>query len=284
MHERNTKPEILQQRADTFIMSLRNMVRAGLNPYEFQLLEEYASRRLRDVVQVYLGIKPAASYTPEVAETFFTIRRSYVSLLSHEKDIGFSVFQTYDQDGTSCWNPLFVADILNENNDLRGASLLNPYDYKNFGSFLDGTDGNEIPDRDVLEGLVFGIPRIAADQFSRYYIPSYILAEQLFETARDYGVTIKANPPLFLLDLSDSDGLHNPDIRDEFVRLAELFHYPNQELLFYIRNLRLADVPGWRYITSGQITNTEEKHNRDLYENSQFEKKFQRFLNEYGKT
>lgn len=131
-------------------------------------------------------------------------------------------------------------------------------------------------------GLVLGYPRIAVEQFERYFGKALTVAEKLWAKAEAQGVPTTVNQPIYLFDIHEPGNFQEPVVRDEFVRLAKLFQYPEVDLVEYVSQLRIADIPGWGYMTSGSTTQKDEYIARENYRLSNFDQKLEALLKEYA--
>lgn len=281
MAEKIIPAEILQQRSDTIILGMRRMVKAGADPKFLRYLEDDSPRKHRDLIQVYLGIKPCATQLIDVFD-FYSVGddlddMGYLEYFPQEKDTGVKV----SVHGYSCsvWNPDLVTEVLEEHNDLKAMVHVSPADHKGFGKFIDSLYFGKKREDFVLHGIILGYPRIAAEMFTDYNGLATSTAQKLWRTAVTRGIIPQTQAPNpFLWDLNDEGGIQEQAIRDEFVRLARRIGYPNTDLVNYVQGLRMADVPGWQFLTSGDATLPQEQRIRDQFAASGFDAKFARFL------
>lgn len=279
MHDRLITPEVLQRRSDAIILNMHSMVRNGMDPKWIRDLEKESPRRRKDLTQVQLGTKPAAIHLAEPFETFGDLlgEKSFLSYFPSEKDTGIIV--VFDQETVSVWNPDLVIKTLNDHPEY-SEGIPSPYDHSSFADFLEKQGPSK--KEGIAFGLLLGYPQIAVERFVEYNGSAWDAANFLWEKAATFGIPILAPEPLVLLDLHETSTLHNPEIKKEFIRLAKLFQYPDQEIIEYVASLRPADVPGWQFLTSGNLTTKEEQQMREAYDASRFDAKLDRFLTSYG--
>lgn len=288
MVERIVSAEVLQQRADTIIIGMRRAVDNGMDPQSFRYLEEEPySRKHRDLVQVYLGIKPCATHLLEVLDYYDIDGLSprddtrYLNHFPKTKDTGVTVL--VDSLSCSIWNPPLVEEVLDEHRDLKAMVPVSPSDWLAFGNLLESFYSCTTDADVLLHGVMLGYPRSAVEMFTKYYGVAVDDGQQIWKLAEAKGIIPQApEPTSVLFDLHGMFGIHEPLIRDEFVRLAVLAGYPKADVVNYIQGLRAADIPGWQFFTSGNVTLAEEKRTRDQFAASWFDDKYTRFLNTLG--
>lgn len=287
MSTRALSVEILQQRSDAIILGMRKAVDNGMNPKFFRHLEDGNPRKHRDLVQVYLGIKPCATYLTDVMDYYDTKPYGQRDNIGHLKffptadDTGITVLT--DSVSCSVWNPEQVTEILANHRDLKDRVQTNPSNRDEFGdllgSFYDSVRAEDI----LLQGVILGYPRSAVEAFVNYYGTAIEVAQQIWQQAIIRGACPQTYPPeIPLFDLHDAPGIYDPKIKREFVRLARLIGYPNIDVINYIEGLRVAEVPGWQFFTSGDFTLNDENKMREQFAASQFDTKFAGLLKDFG--
>lgn len=283
MGEYDTSPEILQQQSDSIILGMRRMIQSGLKPEEIAFLERDEPRKHRDLIQVYLGIKPAASHLDDPFSVYDSFDGTdYFEHFPKKKDAGIEVLRNSFVDGGIVWNPALVQHVLTENADLPEVREIDGSKDSVERFFGDLERGRE-KSRLIVNGILLGYPRRAAELFVEFHAKAFYLSNSIWQRAESMGISIQAPlPKEYIFDLHEEGGIHDTKIKDEFVRLAQLTRFGDLELISYVRGLRAANIPGWQYFTSGNETIEDEKRATSLYEASQFDKKLGLLLKEYG--
>lgn len=298
--ERSVSSDVLQMRADLLIEGLQRMFDNGLELEQIIALEQENPRAHRDMLQVYLGLKPAATFLHPVEKAYSWKRWSDKGNRS-TNTAGFEFFpQQQDSRITVLratgimWNPHLVEQVLLDNLDITQNlrhQLPTPYgDQYGFSSELARicSDGNSSTNH-LLAGLLLGYPRTAVELFTRHEGRIIPHSHYLAERARHRGIYEGSLIPESVDDfVRDIDG-----VRAEFVRLERLLMYrkskprnalkrkiykAKQEYVEYMAGLRYAEVPGSPFVTSGDLTLEKEKVIRDRYEASGLDAKLEELL------
>lgn len=294
-------PEILQIRSDAIIASMQHMVEAGLKPENILELERQRPTDHRDFLMLYLGLKPYANFLDAVVDCY----DGYFDLFPGSLQTGVQVTIPRDiEKYCDAWNYPLLKSVLSEISDdllvfplctihgplddmqenarLKLSWLMNtPADNNDpeffvrvfIREFVNSRTYPNFP----LEAVVFGYPVVAGELFGKNHLVMIEEADRLWRQAEEDGMQLELECPTAPLHLTQNrDGC-----RTEFVMLAEkLGCDPN--LLDFVKHMRSADVPGYPYLTSGDLTKDEECRLTELYGSSALDGKLKNFLEQFG--
>lgn len=267
----------LQIQADNIIDGLKQAFSNGLKPDRIRQVRNDHGKYHQDLMLVYLGLKPTAGFIDEVLEAYSPFKMDYLRYLPKECQTAPIL---YDLDKKKVWNAK-LASLVIKSNLTTTASMI----YENpelgmvidtsftpgFSTFLHGIGTGEIRGKDtmILEGLLYGYPKEAAEFFARGY---YVIGDSIAELE----AMARANkiPTSLKSEFRVEDFFANRGFRNEVLRLAKMTSWEKDpENLKILKEARKARIPGTPYITIGDETSQNEKTLTTLYRASQIEEK-----------
>jgi len=297
--------EDLQERTGAVFNSIGRMMEAGFNTAQLGGLERTFPRDHRDFWMVFLGLKPC-SWLPNPVTNCY---KEYFEFLPEEKDIGIRV-SANTQDikvgyAPWFWNIKMVQEVLGSTPE---KIFEYPYSYceveirqglekaRDEVIGLDAGAGDDEIERKIrslrfyygltnnaaVEGVLLGYPLAAARLFGKFHRGLVEAAENQWRYAKRDGVELSCpEPPKSIADLIlNTDGART--------QLLDLFERSNHfdpleegfygEMYRYLKGVRLANVPGFGYVTCGDLTRVEELSSRRLFAESGFDVELTRLL------
>lgn len=259
--------EILQVKANDLMAGLSEATKNGLDISHLSRLDQLTQQRHEDLLLVCLGMKPMATYF----EPFLNIRSLGEPYLEQMLQPGMLVSQS----GDAIWNPQLVKEILVENEDLLNKVLAQePYleerltapsskEFARFVRMLSNVDC--LKEATALEGVMLGYPREACEIFGEYYPLLYRLIGIAVEAVEERG-----EDSVIADDFTLNQFIENENgLKDELLRVVDtLPRKINPKVIETIQQIRLADVPGSKFITFGEITTEYERVFREAYQSS----------------
>jgi hypothetical protein len=279
MNEQPSSTEITRVRADGIVTDLKQMFKKGLDPKQIAIAHGDRSKLHQDMLRVQLGLKPAASYLLPVFG-FYILPDGRFAPTSLEKPSLDGI--AYDSQYGVMWRPDLVKQVIEDprNAELVGKSFsANPaleeaiqegYDSPIFSAFLATlSEQHEIPEQLALAGLLYGIPREAALQYGKWNFAIDNVPPMLWREATALGYRPRVPAPEDTIAVTSNRN----GVRDEFVRLLRLVIPESEPLATYLELLRLADIPGHPFITSGDLARGDETQIIAAYDASEIEQK-----------
>lgn len=273
LQERGLTPEILQVRSDCIIAGYQKMILNGLSADNIRAAVFQDSQAHQDMFQVYLGLKPAAGFLSGIFRTYLpSADIDYLSSIRTDVDV------VHNPRGY-IWNPQAIENLLFDPRLMRFTNYVfdkpefakisaSPYEV-GFGDFFHlFSHKNSRGSETVLEGVLYGYPLGDAIDFARLQGRVVGAALRIEEEAKRRGLEIHLPEQYNFRGLvTDQDG-----IKSELLRLASEVGFEDTEVLEYIRVMRLSQVPGFPYITTGTVTAEEGERSR-LYNRSKLDEK-----------
>lgn len=274
--ERGLAPELLQSRSDAIIASYRKMFDAGLSPDTLRAIEAEYPREHRDMLQVFLGLKPVAGFLQTVIPRFLQ-EDNYLSFFPGERQLGIEVMS----DVNGCvWNPKQVEKIFRDTKNREAVLAVNSFGeiphprsmfFSQFLAFVSRPDIGEQPI--FLAGLLYGYPRRSSLLFSKYRGLVLDAVGVVAEKAAQKGLQHSLPDTTSIAAVVEN----REGLRDEFMRVANLVGFQERAVIAYIESLRYSQTPGFPYVTSGPVTR-EETSWIQLYNASGLERKLTNLL------
>lgn len=264
--------DILQRKANVLIEALdKGIQRGALDPYLPALFMHHTPDTHTDLMLVYLGLRPMAEHlgmelavrNPDFHRAGYTLHQ-YLRFLPQGKDGGTDLRfheDSYVGDIHAVWNPENTAQVLSAHTDLFDPRWYDPSS-PSFNYWIENVSkpGRRTID-EVRYGVVQGIPRADAEGFTEFAPLLDDLCDSVEEAAR-----------LRKIELFPEESLITPfgqlindmEVRDRVVKFIEELGEPiDPTIMNYLKTLRPAQVPGFRYTTSGPVS----AHERMLAEN-----------------
>ncbi len=187
--------EILQRRADLIVTGLREMFSLGVNPKDIIQIENDDApypQLHRDMLMVYLGIKPLASHLIPVTEAYwksgvFDCFEKLPSGLENGVDV------LYDEVGVCVWNPNQVREVLRKFGYNNKVNVRNTSEFPDFLTEIIINPSS--PEQEQLAGEIHGYPSQAAELFSKHAREIFHLGPILWENAIAHGIEVITEPP-----------------------------------------------------------------------------------------
>jgi len=283
MHEGVGKVELTQLRAGGVVEDLKQMFNKGLPSQAIRDARRDEPELHQDMLRVQLGLKAAAAYLLPVFE-HYTLPDGRFAPTSIEKPHVDGV--VYDSEYGAMWRPDLVRQVIE---DPQNAELVeksfsaNPaleeaiqegYDSPIISAVLATlTEGHDTPEQLALAGLLYGFPRAAVLEYAKWDFAIRNIPDMLWREATGLGYAPKIAVPTDIKDISANTN----GVRDEFVRLLKLV-IPEAQLTSYLESMRVAEIPGWPFITSGDTTREAEAEIIASYKNSSIEQKLDALL------
>jgi hypothetical protein len=280
--------EDLQTRATDIVTSITTAIEnESLQKDAIRLLATDAPREHADILAVFLGLKPAAnflSYGVFGKTDFYDLGYQlapYVDVLQRTSAIPvLSGIETHWQNDTMIvWNPEWIQHVLEENSDITQGSLIDPWDNSSFPHFVEVIGGlydSPSPDQNILQGLILGIPRQAAEEYATFADELYWITLEVADATEgsDNAIftTDTHETPLMQL-LTNENGTREKTI----TFIQEASYEVSDDLLSYMERMRPAGVPGFPYTTSG-ATSAHERRYTASWQASGIEEKINAFL------
>ncbi len=284
--------ETLQRKAGVLVQTLDTSMWEGqLDPRLVRSFQSGAARTHQDLLLVYLGLKPAASLlTVEVYGRNESFYRDNYSIHDYMlrfplaaqggSDLRVVYAEEFTGDILAVWNPGTVTLAIRRNPDVFRSVTISPED-SSFGylfySFARHPTG---PFEDRIYGLLVGIPRDDVERFAAYDEPLYELCSDLETLAQREGLVLFNQNSL--LTPPAQVGYNADGVRDRVVTFVEQRGIEvDPKLMNYIRQIRPAEVPGFRYVTTGPLSD-HERQLTQAWESSQIDQKLEALLASHG--
>ncbi len=260
--EHGIRKDILQMRSDAIIGGLRKARQEGFDFANLETIEKQAPlpQEHRDMLLVYLGLKPLAFGLEYIMNLYTVEGVSYLHYLSQEKDTGIRVL--FSQYGI-VYNPALVKPIAEETQ-----MKSDPENPQEFG--LETIDLVTKAD-DITVGKLADYPESAITDFAQYVYEVPGLYKTLWEIADEKGLKVPNYLPMQIAYFAV------PHIKRDFLKLAKKLGVKDKKLLNYVKGLRQANVPGFPYLVSGRES-IEEQRLRVYYRQSRMDQKLSRLL------
>lgn len=242
----NSTPDaVLVKRADALANSYQRMVRTGSNLH--LLRDSLQTPAHEDFLLVQLGLKPSAVILYDVFDALHPSQKvNYIKFLPQRGEI------MVNEWAGAIWNTRLVSSILDENADIANTLVkedstadfyfTNPTD-PNFGNFLGYISDDEASQRaNLLSGLLHGYPREAVEPFANYRLQVFRLIDEIAERAESVGVSFLEDG-MYSFRMVQED----MDFKNQLIALAEQFRFGTPELIDFIRRVRSAQAPGFKY-------------------------------------
>jgi len=267
------EPHVLQARVSILTASINE--RAGGTPdvIRFGESDRLTRERHEDILMVHLGMKPMATFFDPVLDIRRRFGEDYVSRLVKPGIV-------ISPRGDAVWNSEIVEEVLNENEDLLAKSihlypelqtkLISPQspDFVSFVRMVANID--DLKEGIALEGVMLGYPREACETFGTYYPLFGILVGMVKDALEKERRDSILNNSFPFYQLATNEG----GLRDELLKVADsLPRRVNPYIVKALQQMRLADVPGTRYFTFGDITALHERKVRDAFSQSGIKQK-----------
>lgn len=256
--------EILVGRTDVLISALDTAIREGnLDPNLVRSLKSGAPRVHDDLVMVYLGLKPSAVliwYEVTLYHgSFYRDGYRAINYLKHFPisdleggNFGVALISDDRAEVASYWNQPVVEKVVRNNPDV----FEGEFDYSNAQTlaeelaYFQSVDTN--PDEGRIFGLLLGFPRSAVESLARYAEVVVAICEARKHKDLQFFNSESEKMPFGQI-LYNENGA-----RDRLVAFLEASEFRvDPGVLDYIRSLRPAEVPGYRYATTGPISDHE---------------------------
>jgi hypothetical protein len=289
MNEFTSPIELTRARADGIVADLQQMFDLGLPPAHIAAAHQEETSLHRDLLRVQLGLKPAGSFLLPVFSNYTLPDGTFAFGAIEKHNVG---GVAYDTVGGTVWRPNLVRDVIEDpantklvlrcfdQNPALAEALLEGYDSDTFSLFLATiTQPGQTPDQLALAGLLYGIPKSAAVAFGNYRAAMQMLPAPLWAAAEKAGIETSVPVPETVMSVTS-----NKAVSDEFARLLKGIGFPDEALIRYLESLRLADIPGHPFVTSGDMTVLDEAKMRADYHASGLETKLEKLLEINGGT
>lgn len=267
-------PEVVTQRADLFITSLKKAFAGGLEIPSIKNAEADSPKEHRGGILVALGLKPAASFLCQVTYEYSINGQPDFTFLDIASQTGVDL--KYDSRTDWCiWNPGQVGEIISSHPDIFKEIPIDPKNESQFTDYLEFlSESSKTFEQEIAAGLLHGVPLEAARRFALYYDHINSISVDLWHKARLTGapITLIRAPQVEELGLN----LHGE--KKDFLYLAQTFGVNKLRLVDYVEHMRKADVPGSGFITYKDVTANEEAEISKLYQNSKIDQKLREAL------
>lgn len=276
--ERGLTPELLQARADAIITSYQRMIGAGLPVDGLRAMERQYPREHRDMLQVFLGLKPVAGFLKDAVLPFFLKDDNYFRFMPTERGIGIYVMA----DTRGCvWSPAMVEKIGRDRKNealirqllIQNVGFANPYS-PSFCPFFQELSSSSIGQAGTaLAGQMYGFPRSASSTFASNLMRVHDAKNKIREKADQWRIDHSISPGLSIQGI-----IEDKKKKNELLSLAVRVGFDDAEILRYIGNMRYSDTPGTPYVTDEPTISKYERDWMKRYNSSGIDRKLARLL------
>ncbi|OGK39830.1 hypothetical protein A3F34_02900 [Candidatus Roizmanbacteria bacterium RIFCSPHIGHO2_12_FULL_44_10] len=280
--------EVLTGKTEALVASLDSAMREGnLDPKLVRSLKSGAPRIHDDIILTYLGLKPATAlvwYELDLHnEEFYAqgyLAQTYVkhfpTAAQGGTDIVIDLVPDDRADIASLWNQEAIEAVVASHPDV----FIGEVDYTD-PSFLAEElayfqCNNTSPEEDLIFGLLLGFPRSAVEPFAEHCPQIIAICEVRQSKDTRFFNRESTRSPLGQIKYNENGA------RDRLTAFLEASEFRvDPALLNYISRMRPAEVPGFRFATTGPISEYE-KQLTATWEASGVNAKLERLLVSHG--